>query len=86
MAGITVGSPYTISSWFITYSSDFNGRKSQWFDEMDQIELINLIFDIIDDDNTIVINDDYYDDQIETNDYLLAKSMLENIGVRCSVG
>jgi len=86
MAGISVSSPYTISSWFVTYSSDFDGRKSQWFDEMDQIELINLIFDIIDDDNTIVISDDYYNDYVEDADYLLAKSMLENIGIRCSAG
>lgn len=86
MAGISVSSPYTISSWFVTYSSDFDGRKSQWFDEMDQIELINLIFDIIDNDNTIVISDDYYNDYVEDADYLLAKSMLEKIGIQCSAG
>ncbi len=78
MAGITVSSPYTISSWMVTYNSDFDSRKSLWFDEMDQIALINLIFDIIDTD-TIEITDDY----VEDADYLLAKSMLENIGIRC---
>lgn len=80
MAGISVNSPYTISSWFVTYSSDFDGRKSQWFDEMDQIKLISLIFDIID------TEEDSFNDYVEDADYLLAKSMLENIGIRCSAG
>ena len=77
MAGITVNTPYTISSWFVTYNSDFDGRKSQWFDEMDQIALISMIFDIIDSE------EEFYNDYVEDADYLLAKSMLENIGVRC---
>lgn len=81
MAGITVSSPYTISSWIVTYNSDFDGRKSLWFDEMDQTALIDLIFDIMDTDAIEIT--DYYNDYVEDADYLLAKSMLENIGIRC---
>lgn len=81
MAGITVSSPYTISSWIVTYNSDFDGRKSLWFDEMDQTALINLIFDIMDTDSIEIT--DYYNDYVEDADYLIAKSMLENIGIRC---
>ncbi len=81
MAGITVSSPYTISSWIVTYNSDFDGRKSLWFDEMDQTALIDLIFDIMDTDSIEIT--DYYNDYVEDADYLIAKSMLENIGIRC---
>lgn len=77
MAGISVSSPYTISSWIVTYNSDFDGRKSQWFDEMDQIALISLIFDIIDNE------EEFYNDYVEDADYLLAKEMLGTIGIRC---
>lgn len=80
MAGIRVNSPYTISSWIVTYNSDFDGRKSQWFDEMDQINLISMIFDIIDNE------EEFYNDYVEDADYLLAKEMLTNIGIRCSAG
>ena len=71
MAGITVSSPYTISSWIVTYNSDFDGRKSLWFDEMDQTALINLIFDIMDTDSIEIT--DYYNDYVEDADYLIAK-------------
>ena len=80
MAGISVNSPYTISSWVVTYNSDFDGRRSMWFDEMDQINLISMIFDIIDSE------EEFYNDYVEDADYLLAKEMLTNIGIRCSAG
>lgn len=43
-----VYTPYTLNSVSATYSWNLGGRKSAWFDEMNQPQLVVLMFGMVD--------------------------------------
>lgn len=48
MHNLSVNSPYTLNSMSATYSWDLGGRRSAWFDEMNQPQLVVMMFGMVD--------------------------------------
>ena len=45
---IPITSPYSINAITATYSWDLGGRRSAWFDEMDQPKLVIMAMELMD--------------------------------------
>lgn len=48
MYPMSITSPYSVKSLSVTYSWDLGGKRSAWFDEMNQPELVVMAVGLID--------------------------------------